>query len=99
MVAQQEVQRELWEGIRHHQEGGRIAAEEARRASRIPKPMLQKFTSKDDIESYLGMLASFKTARGAPGRYGLHNMQVCSLEMLLTAILLFPQIDPWTMTM
>ena len=42
MVAQQEAQRELWEGIRRHQEGGRIATEEARRASRIPKPMLQK---------------------------------------------------------
>jgi len=55
MVAQQEAQRELWEGIRRHQEGGRIAAEEARRASRIPKPMLQKFTEKDDIESYLDM--------------------------------------------
>jgi len=54
MVAQQEAQRELWEGIRRHQEG-RIAAEEARRASRIPKPMLQKFTEKDDIESYVDM--------------------------------------------
>ena len=32
MVAQQEVQRELWEGIRHHQGGGRIAAEEARKS-------------------------------------------------------------------
>jgi len=94
MVAQQEVQRELWEEIRHHQEKGRIAVEEAHRASRIPKPMLQKFTSKDDIESYLGMFESLKTARVASGRYGLHNVQVCSLEMLLTAILLFPQIDP-----
>ena len=53
VVAQQEVQRELWEGIRCHQEGGRIGTEEAHRMSKIPKPMLQKFTEKDYIESYL----------------------------------------------
>jgi len=29
MVAQQEAQRELWEGIRRHQEGGRIVADKA----------------------------------------------------------------------
>ena len=47
MLAQQEAQR--------HQEGGRIAVEEAHRAARTRKSMLQKFTDKDDIESYLDM--------------------------------------------
>ena len=44
MLAQQEALWQLWEGMRAHQEGGRTAAEEARRAARTPKPMLQKFT-------------------------------------------------------
>ena len=43
MLAQQEALWQLWEGMRAHQEGGRTAAEEARRAARTPKPMLQKF--------------------------------------------------------
>ena len=38
-------------------------------------------------------------SRSGPGRHGLHNWLVCCLEMLLTAILLSPQIGPGTMAM
>ena len=37
-------------------ERGCMAAEEARRVAKLPKPMFQKFTEKDDhVESYLNM--------------------------------------------
>jgi hypothetical protein len=55
MQAQQGCQRELMERMREQQERGCIAAEEARRAAKFPKPLLQKFTEKDDVESYLDM--------------------------------------------
>ena len=55
MHLQQESQREMMERMREQQERGRIAAEEARRAAKFPKPLLQKFTEKDDVESYLDM--------------------------------------------
>ena len=55
MEAQQGCQRELMVRMSEQQERGRIAAEEARRAAKLPKPLLQKFTEKDDVESYLDM--------------------------------------------
>ena len=55
MHLQQESQREMMERMREQQERGRVAAEEARRVAKLPKPMLQKFTEKDDVESYLDM--------------------------------------------
>ena len=32
-----------------------MAAEEARRTAKLPKPVLQKFSEKDEVESYLNM--------------------------------------------
>ena len=55
MHLQQESQREMMGRMREQQERGRVAAEEARRVAKLPKPMLQKFTEKDDVESYLDM--------------------------------------------
>ena len=45
----------MMERMREQQERGRLAAEEARRAVKFPKPMLQKFSEKDDVESYLDL--------------------------------------------
>ena len=55
MQLQQDAQREMMERMREQQERGHVAAEEARRAAKLPKPMLQKFSEKDDVESYLDM--------------------------------------------
>jgi len=55
MHLQQEAQRDMMERMREQQERGRLAAEEARRAAKFPKPLLQKFSEKDDVESYLDM--------------------------------------------
>ena len=55
MHSQQQAQLEIMERMREQQERGRRAAEEAHRAAMFPKPMLQKLTEKDDIESYLDM--------------------------------------------
>ena len=55
MNLQQASQREMFESMREQQERGRVAAEEARRTAKLPKPMLQKFSEKDDVESYLDM--------------------------------------------
>ena len=55
MQLQQEAQQEMMERMREQQERGRVAAEEARRAAKFPKPMLQKFSEEDDVESYLDM--------------------------------------------
>ena len=85
MLAQQEALRQLWEGMRAHQEGGRTAAEEARRVARTPKPMLQKFM--DMFES-----CSTGVAQGDMG-YTIGWFIVC-MVILLTAILLSPQIGP-----
>ena len=99
MVAQQEAQRELWEGIRRHQEGGRIAAEEARRASRIPRPMLQKFTEKDDIESYLDMFERVARQQEWPRETWATQLAGLLSGNALDCYSSLPQIDPWTMTM
>ena len=55
MHLQQQVQLEIMERMREQQERGHRAAEETRRAAKFPKPMLQKLTEKDDMESYLDM--------------------------------------------
>ena len=49
------------EGMRAHQEGGRTSPEEASRAARTPKPMLQKF---------MDMFESCSTAGVAQGDMG-----------------------------
>ena len=54
MHSQQQAQLEIMERMREQQERGCRAAEEARRAAKLPKPMLQKLTE-DDMESYLDM--------------------------------------------
>ena len=43
--------------VREHEvaAGRHMAAEEARRAAKLPKTMLQKFSEKGDVESYLNM--------------------------------------------
>ena len=62
------------ERMKEQQERGRLAAEEACRAAKFPKPMLQKFPEKDDVESYLDMFErvaaqqEWPTARWAPLR-------------------------------
>ena len=66
MQAQQGCQRELMERMSEQQERGRIAAEEARRAAKFPKPLLQKFTEKDDVESYLDMFERVATQQEWP---------------------------------
>ena len=48
ILLQQASQREM----REQQEKRRVAAEEARRRAKLPKPVLQKFAEKDDMESY-----------------------------------------------
>ena len=55
MHLQQVSQREMLENMREQQERGRVAAEEARRTAKLPKPVLQKFSEKDDVESCLDM--------------------------------------------
>ena len=66
MEAQQGCQRELMVRMSEQQERGRIAAEEARRAAKLPKPLLQKFTEKDDVESYLDMFERVATQQEWP---------------------------------
>ena len=75
--------------MRANQEGGRIAAEEACRAARTLKPMLQKFTDKDDIE------------RVAAQQEWPRETWTTQLAGLLSGnvIVLSPQIGPGTMTM
>jgi len=53
------------ERMREQQERGCLAAEEARRAAKFPKPLLQKFSEKDD-ESYLDMLEHVATQQEWP---------------------------------
>ena len=55
MHLQQVSQCEMLESMRDQQERGRVAAEEGHRAAKLPKPVLQKFSEKDDMESYLDM--------------------------------------------
>ena len=43
------------ERMREQQERGHVATEETRRAAKFPKSMLQKFSEKDDVESFLDM--------------------------------------------
>ena len=38
-----------------------MAAEEARRAAKLPRPVLQKFTEKDNVESYLDIFERVAT--------------------------------------
>ena len=66
MEALQGCQRELMVRMREQQERGCIAAEEARRAAKLPKPLLQKFTEKDDVESYLDMFKRVATQQEWP---------------------------------
>ena len=55
MHSQQQALLEIMERMREQQERGHRAAEEARRAAKFPKPMLQKLTEKDDVDSYSDM--------------------------------------------
>ena len=43
-----------------------MAAKEAHRAVKLPKPMLQKFTEKDDVESYFDMFKRVATQKEWP---------------------------------
>ncbi len=63
MSTQQETQREMLERI-WEQKRERVAAEGARRVTKLPKPTLQKLTEKDDVESYLDMC--FVRRKAAP---------------------------------
>ena len=55
MNLQQASQREMLVSLREQQEIGRVAAMEAHRVAKLPKPVLQKFIEKDNVESYLEM--------------------------------------------
>ena len=66
MHLQQASQREMFESMREQQERGRVAAEEACRRAKLPKPVLQKFTEKDDVESYLDMFERVATQQEWP---------------------------------
>ena len=55
MHLQQEAQRDMMERMREQQKRGCLATKEARRAAKFPKLLLQKFSEKDDVESYLDM--------------------------------------------
>ena len=78
MHLQQEAQRDMMERIREQQERERLAAKEARRAAKFPKPLLQKFSEKDDMESYLVCLSMLPLKER---RHGLHSSQDFFLEM------------------
>ena len=67
MDLQQASQREMFESMREQQERERVAAEEARRAAKLPKPMLQKLSEKDDVESYLDVFERVGAAQGDMG--------------------------------
>ena len=74
MLLQQEAQGEMKERMREQQERGRVAAEEARRAATVPKPMLQTFSEKDKVESYLLNKSSRR-------KFGLHSSSGSSQAM------------------
>ena len=67
---QQASQREMLESMREQQERGCAAAEEARRAAKLLRPVLQKFTEKDNVESYLDMFERVLPNRNGPRDVG-----------------------------
>ena len=56
----------MLESMREQQERGCVAAEEAPRATKLPKSVLQKFTENDDVESYLDMFERVATQQEWP---------------------------------
>ena len=83
MHLQQASQLEMVESMR---ERGRVAAEEARRAATLPRPMLQKFTERTMWRATLTHLSVPLPSSSGPKRRGLCSWPDCSQGMQATLL-------------